>query len=123
MRWRTFVMLTLNGPDIHVDYVDEDDRLFHIEDWDRWTGRPSSGEEVLAGISRRCVLLSAHGLPLDTRTVTFQALTCQSSIPGMNNRKDPNMPAASARPKPRKVGCRSVAELDPIWGLSALVPT
>lgn len=29
----TFVMLTLNGPDIHVEYVDEDDRIFHSEDW------------------------------------------------------------------------------------------
>jgi hypothetical protein len=29
----TFVMLTLNGPDIHVDFEDEDDRLFHTEDW------------------------------------------------------------------------------------------
>ena len=29
----TFALLTLNGPDIHVDYIDEDDRIFHSEDW------------------------------------------------------------------------------------------
>jgi hypothetical protein len=30
----TFALLTLNGPMIHVDYIDEDDRLFYAEDWD-----------------------------------------------------------------------------------------
>lgn len=30
----TFAMLTLNGPEIHVEYIDEDETLFHAEDWD-----------------------------------------------------------------------------------------
>jgi hypothetical protein len=29
----TFAMLTLNGPNIHVDYINEDDTLFYEEDW------------------------------------------------------------------------------------------
>jgi hypothetical protein len=30
----TFALLTLNGPMIHIDYIDEDDRIFYSEDWD-----------------------------------------------------------------------------------------
>ena len=29
----TFAMLTLDGPNIHVEYIDEDDKLFYAEDW------------------------------------------------------------------------------------------
>ncbi len=30
----TFALLTFNGPNLHIDYINEDDTIFYSEDWD-----------------------------------------------------------------------------------------
>ena len=29
----TFALLTFNGPNLHIDYINEDDTIFYAEDW------------------------------------------------------------------------------------------